>query len=281
VPATRSRTAGWRRCLEQICQRRGSIELALDRGTAGEPGCDLLMRARLLEVRGDALCIEAPVALGNTVEYPEGTALIAVMSVGQNRWMFHTTCTGRTQGPRGTTTLMLSAPARVQRCQRRNDYRIETAEVALPDVSLWPLLNPATAVPIERLSAAAFLRELDGRAPDVLGQDPPLPAVGPKCSAKLLNLGGGGVGLAVADDQAGFVGRHAMWWVRFELPPALQTPIVSAARLAHSHVKSDRTIYLGMSFDFSVNALHRRTVSQQLLRAVQGLQGDQQQRRSA
>ena len=72
-----------------------------------------------------------------------------------------------------------------------------------------------------------------------------------------------------------------MWWVRFELPPALQTPIVSVARLAHSHVKSDRTIYLGMSFDFSVNAMHRRTVSQQLLRAVQGLQGDQQLRLSA
>ncbi len=254
--------------------------MALDRGGTDGSGCDVLLRARLLDVQDDGLVVEAPVALGNTVEYAAGTMLVAVMAVGQNRWMFHTTCVGMRPGPRGTHSLELAIPTRVQRCQRRLDYRIETAQVDLPQVSLWPLLDPATAVPIERLSAAAFIRELDGRSPDAMEQDPPLPAVGPGCTARLLNLGGGGVGLSVPEDQAGLVGRHAMWWLRFELPPCLNTPIVSAARLAHSHVKSDRTLYLGMSFDFTANPLHRRTVSQQLIRAVQGLP-DRQQRRSA
>ncbi|MCH2137605.1 MAG: hypothetical protein MK074_00950 [Phycisphaerales bacterium] len=278
MPATRSRTAGWRRCLQQICARRGSIELALE---CNGDSSDLLLRARVIDVQPDVLLIEAPVALGNTVAYAQGTKLVGVMAVGQNRWMFHTTCTGHRSGPNGTTTLVLSSPAQVQRCQRRIDYRIETARIDLPEVSLWPLLDPSTAVPIERLTAAAFLRELDGRTPDDFEQNPPLPAVGPCCTARLLNLGGGGVGLGVPDDQAGFIGRHTMWWVRFQLPPALKTPVVSAARLAHSHIKSDRTLYLGMSFDFSANALHRRTVSQQLLRAVHGLRHEGEQRRSA
>ena len=278
MPATRSRTAGWRRCLEQICQRRGSIELALDRSSLPEAGPDLLLRARLLEVGTDTLMVEAPVALGNRVVIEAGTSLVGVMAVGQNRWMFHTVSNGMHESQRGMQTLRLAMPHRVQRCQRRTDYRIETAEINLPEVSLWPLLDPATSAPVERLAAAAFLRELDGRSMDELHEDPPLPAVGPSCSAKLLNLGGGGVGLTVTDDHAGFVGRHAMWWLRFELPPSLKTPIVSAARLAHSHVRSDRTVYLGMSFDFSANPPHRRTVSQQLLRAVQGLQGNQHRR---
>jgi len=287
VPAIRSRTAGWRRCLEQICDRRGSIELAIDRraisdgagGGGSDDGRDLLLRARLLHIGSDELNVEAPVALGERVDYPAGTSLVGVMAVGQNRWMFRTTALGTAQGPRGTTTVRLAMPVNVQRCQRRTDYRIDTAEIDLPDVSLWPLLDPATAVPIERLIGAAFLRELDGRTPDEASHAMALPAVGPPCAAKLVNLGGGGVGLSVPDSQAGMIGRHAMWWLRFELPPALQTPVACAARVAHSHVRSDRTIYLGMSFDFTANSLHRRTVSQQLLRAVHGMQ--HQQRRSA
>ncbi len=276
VPAIRSRTAGWRRCLEQICDRRGSIELAIDRrisgeSTASDTGRDLLLRARLLHIGSDELNVEAPVALGERVTYAAGTSLVGVMAVGQNRWMFRTTCLGVAPGPRGTTTLRLAMPVNVQRCQRRTDYRIETAEIDLPDVSLWPLMDPSTAVPIERLIGAAFLHELDGRAGTDGDHAMALPAVGPPCAGKLVNLGGGGVGLSVPDAQAGLIGRHAMWWLRFELPPALSTPVACAARVAHSHVRSDRTIYLGMSFDFTANALHRRTVSQQLLRAAHGM----------
>jgi hypothetical protein len=273
--------------LEQICDRRGSIELAIDRQAsntqgASEDGRDLLLRARVLHISSDALQVEAPVALGEHVEYPVGTQLVGVMAVGQNRWMFRTTCLGTVAGPRGTTTLQLTMPVNVQRCQRRTDYRVETAEIDLPDVSLWPLMDAATAVPIERLIGAAFLRELDDRKCDNADHAMALPAVGPMCGAKLVNLGGGGVGLSVPDSQAGLIGRHTSWWLRFELPPALSTPVACVARVAHSHVRSDRTIYLGMSFDFTANALHRRTVSQQLLRAVHGMHdGVQSRRRSA
>ncbi|MCH2136874.1 MAG: hypothetical protein MK101_09880 [Phycisphaerales bacterium] len=276
MPAMRSRTAGWRRCLEQICDRRGSIELAIERAEGS--GRDLLLRARLLKITPEGIEVEAPVALGERVLFEQGAGLVGVMAVGQNRWMFRTTCTGHMPGPRGTTTLQLGAPMDVQRCQRRADYRIDTAVIDLPEVSIWPLLDPTTAVPIERLAGAAFLREVDGREAEADDCTAALPATGPSCQATLVNLGGGGVGLSVPDSQAGLVGRHAMWWMRFELPPALRTPVACAARIAHSHVRSDRTIYLGMSFDFSANPQHRRTVSQQLLRALHGLQGEGQRR---
>ena len=58
VPAQRSRTTGWRRCLEQIHKRHGSIEIAIDtsdgsgsgedRGTGG----DLVFRSKVLDLPG-------------------------------------------------------------------------------------------------------------------------------------------------------------------------------------------------------------------------------------
>ncbi len=280
MPAQRSRTAGWRHCLQQIRDRRGSIELAVrppgDTGPTGLRG-DLLFRARVIGLDRDAIRVETPVSLGMAVEFVEGLELIAIMAIGQNRWMFHTTCLGRAgQGRNGTPpALRLSTPKRVERCQRRRDYRIDTADLHLPDVRMWPLLDPATVVAAERLAAVDFQRELDGQLPQ--GGPPPLeadllPQLGPEHCGRIVNLGGGGLGLAVGVEDAGVIGRHATWWLRFELPPSVQTPICAAARVAHRHLRSDRSLYCGMCFDFSANPSHHDVVARQIMRAIAGLQ---------
>ena len=74
MPAQRSRTAGWRYCLQQIRDRRGSIELAVrpPEGAAPPTRGDLLFRARVLGIDDDQIRVETPVALGQPVEFVEG-----------------------------------------------------------------------------------------------------------------------------------------------------------------------------------------------------------------
>ncbi|MDP7030195.1 MAG: hypothetical protein QF733_08245 [Phycisphaerales bacterium] len=289
MPAQRSRTAGWRHCLQQICDRRGSIELAVRPPGEHEPTPlrgDLLFRARVIALDRDSIRVETPVSLGMAVEFVKGLELVAIMAIGQNRWMFHTMCMGAIgTGRKGTPpALRLSAPREVQRCQRRRDYRIDTADLQLPDVQMWPLLDPATVVPAERLAAVDFQRELDGQL--VAGGPPPLdddllPQLGPEHGGRIVNLGGGGLGLAVGVEDAGVIGRHATWWLRFELPPSVQTPIYAAARVAHRHLRSDRSLYCGMCFDFSANPSHHDVVARQIMRAIAGLQRRQMGLRKA
>jgi len=288
MPAQRARTAGWRQCLQQICDRRGSIELAVrpPGGTSGEsPRGDLLFRARLISIEQNTIHVETPVSLGQPVDFAEGLELIAIMAIGQNRWMFHTQCLGEgdTASPGGLPGLKLAAPRAVERCQRRRDYRIDTANLQLPNVRLWPLLEPSSVIAAERLTAVDFQRELDGaEAPSELEADPDLmPVLGPEYAGRIVNLGGGGLGLAVGTEDAGVIGRHAMWWLRFELPPSVQTPIRAAARVAHRHMRSDRSLYCGMCFDFAVNPSHRHVVARQIMRAIAGMQQRQMAYRKA
>ena len=289
MPAQRARTAGWRQCLQQICDRRGSIELAVrppGQTQCDAPRGDLLFRARLVAVDHSTIRVETPVSLGHAVEFAEGLELVAIMAIGQNRWMFHTHCIGAdtSTSPGGLPGLKLAAPQSVERCQRRRDYRIDTADLQLPNVRLWPLLEPSSVIAAERLTAVDFQREIDGtngEALDLEIDDDLMPTLGPEYSGRIVNLGGGGLGLAVGVEDAGVIGRHAMWWMRFELPPSVQTPIRAAARVAHRHMRSDRSLYCGMCFDFSVNPSHRHVVARQIMRAIAGLQQRQMAYRKA
>ena len=278
MPAQRARTAGWKQCLQQICDRRGSLELAIrppGEMNGDAPRGDLLFRARLISIDHSTIRVEMPVSLGQSVEFEDGIELVAIMSIGQNRWMFHTHCIGpdTAPSPTGTPGLVLSAPQRVERCQRRRDYRIDTADLQLPNVRLWPLLDPSSVIAAERLTAVDFQHELDGTGSGAMQIDADLmPKLGPEYGGRIVNLGGGGLGVAVGMGDAGVVGRHAMWWMQFELPPSVQTPVRAVARVAHRHMRSDRSLYCGMCFDFGVNPSHRHVVARQIMRAIAGLQ---------
>ena len=76
MPANRSRTVGWRRCLRQIKERKGAIEIALARNyEEAEQGHHLVWRVHLLDVRDDEILIEPPAALGQTIPLQPGVVL--------------------------------------------------------------------------------------------------------------------------------------------------------------------------------------------------------------
>jgi hypothetical protein len=144
-------------------------------------------------------------------------------------------------------------------------------------------LEPASVIPAERLTAVDFERELDGMCGDVapsLDEDL-MPTIGPEYAGRIVNLGGGGLGLAVGVEDAGVIGRYANWWIQFELLPSVVTPVRVTARVAHRHLRSDRSLYCGLCFDFSQNPSHRQVVARQIMRAIAGLQRRQMAVRKA
>ena len=290
MPANRSRTMQWRRCLEQIRDRNGAIEIAIA-GPGDEPaehGRHLVWRVRLLGIHPDELIIEPPMTLGQKIPVTTGVELVGIISVGQNRWMFNTSNLGLMEfdlnDRRRVTAMRLAMPQSVERCQRRSYFRMETAAIVLPEVEVWPLLDPKSVLLAERANEMQFEEDRTGnkRARSIDPDDEMiLPEVGPKFNATLLNIGGGGLGLQVAPQDAQMLARHKIFWLRFSLPPELTTPICATAKLAHTSVDSTQHTYAGMAFDFSFNPVHQRFIVEQICRFIEMQQRDQVDDRAA
>jgi len=235
---------------------------------------DLVWRVRLFMVSDTELTVEQPSAAGRAVSIEPGVPLIAVMSVGQNRWMFHTrVLSGSGAAPGRPATLRLATPERVERCARREFLRISTAELHLPGVECWPLLEPASVVAAEAANRDRIrqLRESPARLADDLPDDL-LPEVGPKFAASLMNIGGGGVGLLVRRDDAQAAGRSRLLWTRVNLMPHIAAPLAMTAKVVHTHIDSAQNLYLGAAFEFGFNQSHREFVVDQITAYVNRVQ---------
>lgn len=289
MPANRSRTLQWRRCLDQIHERNGAIEIAVARHyDDGEDGKHLVWRVRILALSDEEIVVEQPTTLGQLINLREGVPLVAIMAIGQNRWMFRTSNLGNAEHALNSyktiSALRLKMPDTVRRCQRRNYYRVETGALNLPAVDIWPLLDPKTVVLAERANELQFERDQCGMKfrddHELLNVDEHeiMPDVGPQFAATLLNIGGGGVGLRIPPEHGQMLARYKVFWLRFSLPPELVTPICASAKLAHTHLQSDQHVYAGMSFDFSFNAGHQRFVVDQICRYIAMQQRSQLQR---
>ena len=155
MPANRSRTMEWRRCLRQVCERKGALEIAVVREyDEGENGQHLVWRVRVLNVTDGEIVVEEPMTLGQVIHLEPGIELVVILVIGQNRWMFRTTILAAPdrsrRDRRGASTLRLAMPKSVERCQRRNYYRFETTGISLPSVDVWPLLDPKSVLIAER-----------------------------------------------------------------------------------------------------------------------------------
>lgn len=298
MPARRSRTLEWRQCLQQVHQRGGALEIAVLRhhdNPADAAGSHLVWRVRLLDLGDDEILVEPPMTLGEVIRVENGIDLVAILAVGQNRWMFTTSHLGMTEHANGhgraVPAMRLRMPESVERCQRRSHYRMETTALILPQVEVWPLLDPKSVLPAERANEIQFEDDRNGVMADrgpIEDDDLILPEVGPKFTATLLNIGGGGLGLRVMPQDAQTVARHKVFWLRFSLPPELTTPICATGKLAHTNVDSTQHTYAGMAFDFSFNPVHQRFVVEQICRFIAMQQraqlddrGETRQRRSA
>lgn len=290
MPASRSRTERWFDCLRQVAERDGALEITIasnapGRGAealaqpAGTAGADLIWRVRVLSLSDTEIIVEQPSAAGQCMDLAPNLRLVAAMSIGQNRWMFHTRVLGsaRSLAPstavRGVRSMRLEMPETVERCQRRNFYRISTAELSLPHVECWALINPASVVAAEVANRAMIMDLINGRG-GPLPQDESLtlPEVGPRFGARLMNLGGGGAGLLVDRTESAAADRARLYWIRVNLMPTIPAPIAMTARLVHTHLDSGQNLYAGMAFEWSFNAGHKDFVVEQIARYVMELQ---------
>ena len=295
MPAQRSRTLNWRTCLQQLIERNGALELAVARHyEEGDMGRHLIWRVRLLDMSESEIVVERPTTMGQAIPVSNGVELIAIISIGQNRWLFRTMCLGmvnfKFNDHKTMLAMRLLMPEAVERCQRREFYRIETVALTLPEVEMWPLLNPESVLPAERANELRF--EADLAAPGdsldaaphtrdtiaIVDDDMHLPEVGPKFIGQLMNLGGGGVGIRIKESDAQPLNHHKLFWARVALPPELTTPICVTAKVVHTHLESSHYVYAGMAFDFTFNPAHQKFVVDQICRYIALQQRAQLQR---
>lgn len=292
MPASRSRTDHWWDCLRKVHDRGGAIEISIAReppyklnqpDADGAPS-DLVWRVRIVSLSPTEVLVEQPAAFGASLELRPGIALIGAMTIGQNRWMFHTGTVESRSAPdaqgRACRCLVLSAPTGVERCTRRNFYRTSTAGLRLPEVQCWPLLDPVTVLAAEtanRLAIEHAFNTPTGGAGLRLAEPEQslLPDVGPAFGARLLNLSGGGLGLRIERSDAGAIERRHHLWLRVDLRPDIPAPIAVTARLAHTHIDSEQNLYAGMAFDFAYNPGHRAFVLALFAKYLDALQNRQ------
>lgn len=285
MPANRSRTERWLDCLRQMAQRDGAIEVTIptSQGASGQPAADsaeqadLIWRVRIVSVSDEEIVVELPNAAGQPIEMSPGVPLIAVMAIGQNRWMFRTSVLPALTRPgtsaRPLRTMRLAMPDDVERCQRRNFYRISTAELSLPRVECWPLINPSSVVSAEVANRALIMDQINSGGSSRIDDDSLLlPEVGPRFNARLVNLGGGGAGLMIERGEASAADRARLFWMRVNLMPTIPAPIAMTARLVHTHIDSTQNLYAGMAFEWAFHAAHRDFVVSQIARYVTQLQ---------
>jgi len=293
MPATRSRTENWRRSLGQIAERGGSVEITLanrsnelrnSTATDAQPSAakNLIWRVRIISLERDCIVVERPFALGKEMDLLDGSPIVGLFTVGQNRWMFRTRVvrhsTHKDRG-RENDVLVLASPEQVERCQRRNFYRISTLGLELPIVEAFPLLDASSTAVAEAACRQEIEQMIDHGIAGRIGSDASpdaisMPEVGPGIQSRLVNLGGGGVGLVVEDDCRAAFESHRAFWLRIDLSPQIPAPLGVSARLRHTHLDSARRLYAGMVFDFSTGSRHQQFVVSQLCKYVADVQRD-------
>jgi len=288
MPAVRSRTDNWRKSLQQIHERNGALEITLPREDSdnAEEGAwqNLVWRVRILAISDDEIVVEQPSALGVPMTLNDGVNLVAVMPIGQNRWMFHTQVLGKTSATlnRNQTVeaIRIRMPKTVERCQRRNFYRISTTGLIVPNITCRPMLDLGSAPAAEHANRARIQMMLDGELAGVINEDESamLPEVGPPFPGKLINIGGGGAGMLVEQADAPGLRSHHHYWVQIELTPLVETPIGLVGRLAHTHIDSQQRVYAGFAFEFNHDQTHRKFVTDLLCKYVNDLQRQQLRR---
>jgi len=278
MPANRSRTDRWRQSLEKIRARGGGLEFTVN--NPNDPDSkNLVWRVRLLDYNDSTITLEHPGAMGLSFHIEPNTPLIGIISVGQNRWMFHTkTLDTKTHDTRKNAfkALVVQMPEKVERCMRRNFDRTSTARVDLPTVNAWPLLNHASAGPIEIASRIMIeqLRE-QGTLSNAAFDPQMLPEVGPRFEAKLANIGGGGVGLVIDKENGTALDTVQLFWISINLLPAVPAPLVMVARMAHTHLDSQQNTYAGLAFDFTQSLGYKDFVIKQIDRYIRDSQSPQ------
>lgn len=271
----RQKTQHWQSTLRQVLEGGGSIEISIDGGPGDAMLQDLVWRVRLLEMRDDEMLIAQPAAARRGINLEAGCPLVGAMSIGQNRWMFHTNVI-RYDGVPPRRSIWVTMPESVERCRRRAFHRISSAEIHLPDVRVCALKDRASAVPVEIAS-----RHAAGDGVSASSNPLGLPDVGPEFPAKLQNIGSGGLGLIVGPEHASALHQSSLFWIRLPLDGEGAAPLLMTARLSHVRMDSSRDAHAGFAFDFSMDPDHEAFIGERILEYAGSRQRLIQTRRAA
>ena len=282
MPAFRSRTLHWRRNLDQLARRGGTLEVAISPASDladatasvsdGPVPADFVWRLRIASIDEREIELELPEMLNRPVPVPEDATIVAAIVVGPNRWMFRSrvvATAGSMSIAARPATFRIAMPEKVARTRRRH-LRVDSASLALPSVRLWPLLDLASVRPAQR--ALALAAEAIGRGERLVDRtwedEAVRPTLGPEFGATLMNIGGGGAGVRVEASDAASVTAHRHFWMEIDLRPESALPLCVTARIAHTHLESTGATYAGVAFDFTADAEHARLVSRQVIGAI-------------
>lgn len=289
MPANRSRTENWRKSLEQICERGGGLEISVPSSSPDDHSApDLVWRVKLQSIGEHSMTVEAPTAAGRPVPLSAGLVLVAAMTIGQNRWMFTTTVSGA-PAPGKPGPIELALPEKVERCSRREFFRVSMASVRPPVVVARPLSDLSLAVPAENALRERLAGWTPGHTPSPTAAPGPAPlstylppgAAGPAFTAVMQNLGGGGLGLIVGHEHSSLAERTPYLWLEIDLRPRLPIPLGLVARRVHSHLDAGQHIYLGLCFEFAHNPGHQAFVTEMMCGVVDAVRREQLAARAA
>jgi hypothetical protein len=248
---------------------------------------DIVWRCRLISVSDKDIVVESPAVGGRTMRVGGNVELVVAMTIGQNRWMFHSRTIGyrvTRSGSHEVAGLVMQLPTKVERCPRRQFFRISTAELHLPTVQCWPLLDPSSVVAAETANRAMIIDRMSpagiGPAPSDSPESILLPDVGPAFTAQLQNVSGGGLGLIVSHDQAVAMSRTAYTWMRINLTPHIPIPLAITGKRVHEHQDSNHNTVAGYAFDFTHHPAHQKFVTDLLTQYLERVQEAQQNRAS-
>lgn len=296
MPAKRLRNDNWKQSLQQVYERGGSIEISMHRpelnsreDNHNEHSIDhhhhnnntitqetnLVWRVKIIEVKDTEIVVASPATLGKVIPFATGVTLVGALVIGQNRWMFSTKVLGHTKlsiNPNhDMIALILDYPSQVERCRRRHFHRVATYTVNLPKISCWPLLDQESATIAEKANQIQIMNAHNAVSKNIdpVNEQMALPEVGPRFDASLANIGGGGIGLFIDQQNAMSLTRHRVFWLRIALPPEIPLPLAVTAKLVHTHIDSTQKTYAGMAFEFGHHKQHQDFIVDQLCRYVE------------
>ena len=289
MPATRSRSTNWLDALRQIHSRRGAVDITppsntTDDGASVAPA--LVARAHIIAVDEKQLILERPSALGRALSIEEGSDIVAVIHIGQNRWSFNSTIL-EVLPPTSNAhagALRLKPPEALNRCPRRSFYRVPAHNLDLPAVNTFPILDPHSAPVAQAVARQRAINPADPTDNDTASEaDFARPTVGPPFESTLLDVGGGGVGLLVKPEDRATLSKHPLFWLEICLGDLLPAPLCVAAKLRHTNPDALQNVEAGFSFHFGNDPAHEAFVSEQIsayLRALQRLNANKPQPQS-
>ena len=249
----------WRPTAESLQLRNGSVELT----PGGMPDAKFLKRAykvRLFDCTPRGLIVEQP-NLSDAGEFETGSIVTLLIADGPTRWLLSCKVLGETRHELNdrvaVPSYQLSSPVDVKSAQRRNHFRASVAAVELPPVMMTPWTP-------DEDSPEAGLDLRVGR---------PVPFKG-----KLLNIGGGGIGLEVPQKVSAQI-RHVRHYTCSIALPTCDDPLVVDGGVAHLCLNPNGTHYLGFKFEFK-DPLARRRIEDHIVRFTTWCQRQQLQRKS-